>query len=274
MASWTKLRSEGGQRLPFEYVASRQAASSVKHALDVAEGPGAPAQALTEGVKPFRIAFVNTAWSLLTGFTREECLGQTYAIMNGEQGGPSVSSCVEAAAAEGREALVRITNQKKGGVPYACLLALAPLVDESGRITHYLGTLHDLANPSPSGIQPEEVKWAACRLAAEALASRGYEELGLLDVLHEVVPLLPQAKAASLVVLVKLMLDGQLHLPEQAFQDALADLLGTDSQVLAYTMACRAHYGTACWATLGQGETQEDELNLSFLDFVGVDELR
>ena len=152
-------------RVPFEYVSSSGPVPHVLHAFEESEKPGASAQVITEVTPPFRITHTNVAWTELTGFSREECIGATTAIVHGGTACPLLSRCLEAAVHGGHSCVAKLTNRHQSGTPYECLLSLAPLTDETGRVAHYLGTLHPLA--APSGIMPPEVKWAACRLAAE-----------------------------------------------------------------------------------------------------------
>lgn len=92
------------------------------------------------------IVYINRAVILLTGYSREELLGQNCRIFSGRyRDQPGVEE-VRAAIRNGQSALVELVQQRKDGTLWFNLLSLTPLRDGQGVVTHYVRVLLDITH--------------------------------------------------------------------------------------------------------------------------------
>jgi diguanylate cyclase (GGDEF)-like protein/PAS domain S-box-containing protein len=131
VATFVELRSPLGFRFR-DVVESSRDIVLVTDAATTAGGP--------------KIVYANPAFSRLTGYSLEEVVGRSPALLQG----PGTS---EAARVEIREALrsglpVRTTilNYAKSGRPYWLDLQISPLRDDDGRITHFAAIERDMSD--------------------------------------------------------------------------------------------------------------------------------
>lgn len=91
------------------------------------------------------ITFVNPAFECLTGYTADEVVGRNCRFLNGGETDQDGIRELRAAQAEAREAKVVIRNYRKDGSPFWNELHIAPVRDEHGELTHYLGVQNDIS---------------------------------------------------------------------------------------------------------------------------------
>ena len=108
---------------------------------------------VTEAQAPFKICHVNDAWVRLCGFSQQEAVGKTLAMLQGPETAPvSVASVVDASA-RGHATAALLTNYTKAGAPFANFLRVYPLSEgDDGRVTHLLGVLQDVDAPAPTAM--------------------------------------------------------------------------------------------------------------------------
>lgn len=94
----------------------------------------------TEGT----IQFVNPAFEQVTGYTREEALGQNPRILKSGEQDNAFYQQLWATLTSGRTWHGRFINRKKDGSLYTEEAAISPITDASGRIINYLAVKRDV----------------------------------------------------------------------------------------------------------------------------------
>jgi PAS domain S-box-containing protein/diguanylate cyclase (GGDEF)-like protein len=93
------------------------------------------------------LTFVNGAFETITGYSREEVIGKDCSFLQGaDQLQPEIARINEAIE---RRAPVSCTlrNYRKDGALFWNALRLVPVVDRTGRATHFLGLMRDVTAP-------------------------------------------------------------------------------------------------------------------------------
>ncbi|EOD07994.1 hypothetical protein EMIHUDRAFT_68375, partial [Emiliania huxleyi CCMP1516] len=102
--------------------------------------PSREACVITEATKPNRIVHVNDTWSRVCGFSAEEAIGQTCALLQGFGTCKATLGQLRDAVLQGQTFAVQLLNYRKGGQPFMNTLTVAPLREsEHGPVTHYFG---------------------------------------------------------------------------------------------------------------------------------------
>jgi PAS domain S-box-containing protein len=82
----------------------------------------------------------NQAFIDLTGYGREEILGRNCRFLRGERTEPALTAMLREAVAETRPLMVELINYKKDGTAFRNAVMIAPLFDEAGELTYFLGS--------------------------------------------------------------------------------------------------------------------------------------
>lgn len=85
------------------------------------------------------IVFVNAAFENLTGYKKEEILNQNCRFLQGNDRNQPAIQVIKQAILEGRPCRVQIRNYKKNGTLFWNELSIAPLFNDKGQITHFVG---------------------------------------------------------------------------------------------------------------------------------------
>jgi len=92
-----------------------------------------------------RLIDVNMAFSMVTGYAREEVLGQTPHFLKSDRHGPAFYEAIWQAVASKGHWSGEIWNRKKDGEIFPAWLTLSVLADENGQPTHYVGIASDIS---------------------------------------------------------------------------------------------------------------------------------
>ncbi|MFN4341028.1 MAG: PAS domain S-box protein [Azonexus sp.] len=91
------------------------------------------------------ILYVNNAFERITGYAASEVLGRNCAMLQSDKAENAVSLAeIRAAIAEARDCKVVIRNYRKNGDAFWNELQLSPIIDQDGRVTHYIGIQNDI----------------------------------------------------------------------------------------------------------------------------------
>lgn len=91
------------------------------------------------------IIYVNPAFERITGYTAGEALGRNCRFLQGsDREQPGIAE-IRHAISEKREVHVVLRNFRKDGTPFWNDLYIAPVPDENGEITHFIGVQNDIS---------------------------------------------------------------------------------------------------------------------------------
>jgi two-component system cell cycle sensor histidine kinase/response regulator CckA len=142
--------------------------------------------------------YVNPAFEALTGYSRDEAIGQSFEILRSEQYADEPYEEIWSTVRAGNVFRGIVTNRKKNGETLIIEKALTPLRDGTGEITHFISTGRDITERRKleSDLQQAHKMDAIGRLAGGVahdfnnllLVISAYAEL-MLDSLGETDPL-------------------------------------------------------------------------------------
>lgn len=91
------------------------------------------------------VTYANPAFEALTGYTQAEILGRNCRFLQGTENHQPELEEVRSALKEGRSCEVILRNFKKDGTLFWNQLHIAPVRDDTGRITHFVGAQKDIS---------------------------------------------------------------------------------------------------------------------------------
>lgn len=92
----------------------------------------------------FPLVYVNPAFERLTGYTSREIMGKNYSFMQGTDHDQPESHLIHEALQRGEACSVILRNYRKDGSLFWNELHLAPVLDASGTLTHFVSIQHDV----------------------------------------------------------------------------------------------------------------------------------
>ena len=90
------------------------------------------------------LVYVNAGFERQTGYQREEVLDKSVRFIHGQNTDPKTVLAIRSALEEGREYTTEILSCRKDGTAYWNRLALTPLKDTTGAITHFVSIQSDV----------------------------------------------------------------------------------------------------------------------------------
>ncbi len=91
------------------------------------------------------IIYVNEGFERMTGYTAAESLGRNCRFLQGPDTDPEARARIRQALAEGQAYQVVLRNYRKDGTPFWNELALSPVHDDVGVLTHFIGVQEDVS---------------------------------------------------------------------------------------------------------------------------------
>ncbi len=82
----------------------------------------------------------NEAFTTLTGYQREEIIGNNCRFLAGENTEPWLTEALRAGIRAGQPVMTEILNYKKDGTPFRNALMIAPIFDAAGKVEYFLGS--------------------------------------------------------------------------------------------------------------------------------------
>lgn len=108
----------------------------------------------------FPTIYVNPAFTEMTGYRRDELMGQNMRLLQGTDTDPAAIQRVRQALQEGRKCEVVLKNYRKDGTPFWNELLIAPVHDENGRLTHFIGVQTDITELKRAEDEHQELEIA------------------------------------------------------------------------------------------------------------------
>lgn len=90
------------------------------------------------------IEYANPAFEMASGYTTEEAIRQNPRILKSGRVEDEVYADLWGTISSGRVWKGELCNRRKSGELYWDLVCIAPIADEQGKITHYVGVQHDI----------------------------------------------------------------------------------------------------------------------------------
>ncbi len=90
------------------------------------------------------VIYANEAFERLTGYSPCEMKGRNCRLLQGPGTDPATIDALRTAIREQRDCSVEILNYRKDGTPFWNALAIAPVQDASGRVSHFVGVQTDV----------------------------------------------------------------------------------------------------------------------------------
>src|SRR5262249_3046210 len=96
------------------------------------------------GAAELRVAFVNPAFTYLTGYSAEELVGRRPRLFDHSEADRAVIDSARAVLAAGRSVIVEALGRCKDGSERWIEVRAAPIRDRAGRVTHYVAAHRDV----------------------------------------------------------------------------------------------------------------------------------
>lgn len=90
------------------------------------------------------LIYVNAGFERLTGYSAAEVLGRNCRFLQGAGTDPETVDILRKAINEKRAVTVQLLNHRKDGTPFWNRLAITPVRDASGEVTHFIGVQSDV----------------------------------------------------------------------------------------------------------------------------------
>lgn len=92
------------------------------------------------------IVYVNPAFERITGYSRQEVLGRNPRFLHRDDNAQPELEIIQAAVQAQREGKAVLRNYRKDGSLFWNELSIAPVRDEKGRATHFIGVQNDISD--------------------------------------------------------------------------------------------------------------------------------
>jgi PAS domain S-box-containing protein len=109
------------------------------------------------GERDCPLVYVNEGFERLTGYTAAEVLGRNCRFLQGEETDPAAAETFRRAIEGSEHRVVELLNYRKDGTPFWNRVELAPVEDETGTVTHFVGFQMDVTarREAEAGVERE-----------------------------------------------------------------------------------------------------------------------
>ena len=90
------------------------------------------------------ICYVNPAFERITGYSAEEAIGRNCRFLQGTDTAQPQMKTIREALSQGKSCMVEVRNYRKNGTMFWNSISIAPVLDETGRTTHFIGVQQDV----------------------------------------------------------------------------------------------------------------------------------
>ncbi|PSP83370.1 hypothetical protein BRC83_07160 [Halobacteriales archaeon QS_1_68_17] len=90
------------------------------------------------------LIYVNDSFERMTGYAREESLGRNCRFLQGPETSEEPVDAIREAVRNGESVAVELINYTKSGEQFWNKVSIAPIEDETGRVTHFVGFQSDI----------------------------------------------------------------------------------------------------------------------------------
>ncbi|MEP4810035.1 MAG: PAS domain-containing protein, partial [Luteolibacter sp.] len=136
-----------------------------------------------------RIVFVNEAFLQCTGYSREEVIGRSPRLLQGEGTQPDRLKKIREALELGLPVQTELLNYKKNGEAFWVDLDIVPVSGASGEVTHFVAVQRDITSRklAEESARANELRFAAQRSALVSLTRETWtDEVEVGDILKRV----------------------------------------------------------------------------------------
>ncbi len=109
-----------------------------------------------------KVEYVNSKFTQLSGYTREDIIGENPSILQSGKTSPEVYKSLWRTITSGKEWRGEFCNKKQNGEHYLEFAIISPLKDENGHISHYIAFKENITEKrriEEALIQPEKMKF-------------------------------------------------------------------------------------------------------------------
>ena len=131
------------------------------------------------------IIYCNPAFERMSGYSQQESLGRNCRFLQGPDTDQAVRAEIREAVAAGRGCRVVIENYRKDGSPFWNELAIAPVRDDTGRLTHFIGVKTDISDRKQVEIEREQLLKAEQEARSKAETVNQIKDEFLATLSHE-----------------------------------------------------------------------------------------
>jgi diguanylate cyclase (GGDEF)-like protein/PAS domain S-box-containing protein len=145
-SSWqvTQTRVEANRKLQEEVTIRRLAQAALNLRNRAIESSVNAILILDSSRDEYPIEYVNPAFERITGFSSEEALGRDGSFLLGEEIEQAGVNEIRKALREKREGHAVLRNYRKDGSPFWNEFYLAPVRNDEGIVTHFVGVMNDV----------------------------------------------------------------------------------------------------------------------------------
>ncbi|MEB3281992.1 MAG: PAS domain S-box protein [Lyngbya sp.] len=91
------------------------------------------------------IIYCNPTFERITGYSSSDILGRNCRFLQGNDTDPEAVKKIRTCLQEAKDCLVSLKNYRKDGTPFWNELAISPVRDAEGKVTHYIGIQTDIS---------------------------------------------------------------------------------------------------------------------------------